>query len=95
MSVCAVWTFMPTRFVTRLALIRRHAGPGQSSSGKVSGQAKEFIRMQHGGHLMSLGVNVPMRDIPLEDVSVKAIGQPGELLFSYTFIRPTDENVTG
>jgi hypothetical protein len=74
-SLCVIWTFMPTRFITRLSLIKRYPiSPSSTAPGKVT----EFLRMQHGGHLMALSEKAPVRDLAISDVAVRAIGKAGE-----------------
>lgn len=75
-SLCCLWSFLPTRFITRLAVVKRYP---VSSSPTAPGKTTEFLRMQHGGHLMSLTDKAPMRDLQLSDVAIKAIGRPGGL----------------
>lgn len=84
-SLCVVWTFMPTRFVTRLALVKRY--PTNTPVGSVA-QTSEFLRIQHGGHLMALVEKAPMRDLPVSDVAVKAIGRPGATSFLNLKVTP-------
>lgn len=75
--ICFVWLYAPTRFVTRLTQVRRQAITTAESS---SGEVKDFIRFQHGGHLMAWG-NMPReREVDLEEMKISLIGNQGKLL---------------
>jgi hypothetical protein len=77
--MCGINTFLPTRFITRLVLVRRTPTSAAGASASASQKATEILRLQHGGHLMSLSETLPSREVALGDVTVRAIGRPGEL----------------
>ena len=78
--ICFVWLYAPTRFVTRLTQVRRQA---ITTGGSASGEVKDFIRFQHGGHLMAWG-NMPReREVEREQAAPAAEKPLGRQIVSY------------
>jgi hypothetical protein len=65
----------PSRIITRLSQVRLRPASGSSALdtlGKGVGE-RSFVRLQHGGHLMSLGSGQKWREIPVEEIRVRMI----------------------
>jgi hypothetical protein len=65
----------PSRIITRLSQVRVRPASGSSALdtlGKGVGE-RSFVRLQHGGHLMSLGSEPKWREIPVEEIRVRMI----------------------